>query len=471
MAIDKTLLEPLTAGYKFYLDDLNNRKITGEYYDKIEKLYSHILELGENCSDILEFQGKMQQENIYTEINDAYMRAITEVENKKYMPQDGEIPEDTRLLRTNVDAMRNCIQNIRDKFDDLIKNATETQRMRMVVENNPEPFIKHIEDLIALSEEPGMTYPKFLRIQIERGLDKAAEGLMMRECLENNIECLEKGFMEPETEMNMHKEKLAEYDKAAEKSRFNIVDLHEWALISDRIKRKYKPEITRHKCIFEIFKQIIDDLNYWIESYCFSYALWEIEPWAPIAAVDLEKAVATMIRDEYIMPGIIYEREKQLFRYFGLRLKDIAKDEYFLNDIKSNRMDDSQENIEFLLLEVYPQCKPFNTPTQDLINKKTSLHKEKKEMNPDRKEGYLRLKRFCDSKYGEGWMDKYLKEQGFSENLDYLGNSKRWDIEEFVRNIDSKMVVHDLDEVFVENIVLRTAKEVISTLNLDGKGK
>ena len=178
MAIDKTLLEPLTAGYKFYLDDLNNRKITGEYYDKIEKLYSHILELGENCSDILEFQGKMQQENIYTEINDTYMRAITEVENKKYMPQDGEIPEDTRLLRTNVDAMRNCIQNIRDKFDDLIKNATETQRMRMVVENNPEPFIKHIEDLIALSEEPGMTYPKFLRIQIERGLDKAAEGLI-----------------------------------------------------------------------------------------------------------------------------------------------------------------------------------------------------------------------------------------------------------------------------------------------------
>ena len=460
MAVDKSLLDAITGGYKFYLDDMKSKNITGQYYDEVERLFNRIEELGEECSDMNELYAKMQNENITVKMSDAYTRALTEEGNKNYMPQNGEVPDDSQMFKNTVDAMRNCIKALRDNFDNLLEKATESGRMRMMVENNPETLIKSIEDMIAVSEEPGMTYANFLRIQIERGLDKAADGIVTRDFIKSIIES-KSAVMEPEIEIKVWEEKLDEYNKEASKNKFNTVDIHVWDLISDRIERKYRPEIIRHECIFEIFKQIVYDLNYWTLSYCFSFAPSEVAPWD---FMPYEKAVEDMIKVEHIMPGIIYEREKLLFRYFGLRLKDIVKDAYYLNHIKSNAITDSQDIVEFLLLEVYPQCKPFCSLTQDLIDKRTSLHKEKKEFNPDMKEYYLRFKRFCNSKYGEEWMEKFLKEQGLSENLEYCSNSKHWTLEEFIMNIDSKMIVHDLDEVFVENSASSKVEEATNTL-------
>ena len=77
MAIEKSILDSYTSGYKFYLDDLKSKNITGKDYDEVEKNYNRLLELGEECSDINDFNAKMQSENISTNISNAYSRAIT----------------------------------------------------------------------------------------------------------------------------------------------------------------------------------------------------------------------------------------------------------------------------------------------------------------------------------------------------------------------------------------------------------
>jgi phosphomannomutase len=76
MAIDKSILDSYTNGYKFYLDDLKNRNIKGEDYDEVEKNYNRLIELGEQCSDLTEFNAKMMEENISTKISNAYSHAI-----------------------------------------------------------------------------------------------------------------------------------------------------------------------------------------------------------------------------------------------------------------------------------------------------------------------------------------------------------------------------------------------------------
>ncbi|MBO7653214.1 MAG: hypothetical protein J6S84_10965 [Bacteroidales bacterium] len=78
MAIDKKTLEIHTDRYKFYLNDLNSRNIKGKHYDEIERLYNHILELGEQCSDINEFTTRIQDEKINENMSNAYSQALAE---------------------------------------------------------------------------------------------------------------------------------------------------------------------------------------------------------------------------------------------------------------------------------------------------------------------------------------------------------------------------------------------------------
>ena len=394
-------------------------------------------------------------------MSNAYTRALTEEGNKKYMPQNGEVPDDSQMFKNTIDAYKNCIQALRDDYKNTLEKATESQRMRIMVENNPEKLIKSIEDMIAVSEEPGMTYANFLRIQIERGLDKAAEGVTTRSFLEDIVEC-KKAFMVPEIEIKMWEEKLEEYNKVAANNKFNLVELHEWEFISDRIERKYKPELVKRERINDMFMQIVSDLSDWVMSYC-SYPPYDLMPWNVMSH---DAAIADLTRIQKVTPGIVKEREKLLFRYFGLRLKDIIKDEYFLNDIKSNMIDDSQEYLEFLLLEVYPQCKPFNDASRELIDKQTSMYKGKKEVNPGKKEPYLRMKKYYDSKYGEGYMEKMMKEQGHgdADKAEYTSNAAPWNLESFLSHVEGKIAEPDLNETFVDNSASSKIDEATSTI-------
>jgi len=77
MAIDKSTFEAYTNGYKFYLEDLKSKNISGKHYDEVKNLYNRILELGEQCSDINDFNANMQNEKISEKISNAYSQAIT----------------------------------------------------------------------------------------------------------------------------------------------------------------------------------------------------------------------------------------------------------------------------------------------------------------------------------------------------------------------------------------------------------
>ncbi|MBR4804436.1 MAG: hypothetical protein IK032_07330 [Bacteroidales bacterium] len=431
MAIDKMMLDSLTSGYKFYINDLKNRNITGEYYDTVEALYNRILELGEECSDMNQMYAKMQNENIMVKLTDAYTKALTEEGTKKY-GSSGNVYDDNYLMKNNVEALRNSIKAMRDSFDDVMKNASPSEKMRLMVDNNPEPLIKSVEDMIALSEQPGMTYANFLRLQIEQGLDTVMQGVTTRSVLEK-ILYSHKALMSPDYEIRMWEEKVQEYEKAASRNRFNIVDLHEWALISDRIELKYIPERTRRTRIFDLFMNILGKIDEWCIAYC-SYTPYEIFPWS---GMPLPDALRSLKRIQKTAPGLVKELEKMLQHYFGLRFIDIVDNPDFRHHVLTNFVDESQELIEFLLLEVYPQCKPFCDLPSEIIHRREQMHRGKREGNPGRNEPYRRMKRYYNEVYGEGYMEQYMKEQNMSkmDSVDTDSQAAPWNYDAFLQNV------------------------------------
>ena len=464
MAVDKAMLDAMTSGYKFYLDDMKSKNITGQYYEEVERLYKRIEEIGQESADMNEMYAKMQNENITVKMSDAYTRALTEEGNKKYTPQNGEVPDDSQLFKNTIDAYKNCIKSLRDNFDSIMDKATESERMRLMVESNPERIIKCIEDMIAVSEEPGMTYANFLRIQIERGLDKATEGVTTRSFIEDILES-KKALMDSDLEIKKWEEKLEEYNKEASKNKFNLVDIHVWNLISDRIDRKYEPEIIKRDKIYDLFDQIIGDLSFWSIAHC-PFAPTDVPPWSLMGNIELAKA--DIEKTKAIYPGIIREYEKLLYRYFGLRLKDIIHDDKFLHNIKTNYIDDSQELIEHLLLDVYPQCKPFNTLSNDMIENRSAMYKGNREGNPLRNEPYMRMKRFYNSKFGEGYMEKFMDEIGQKKadvNTAKANSSAApWNLDTFIQHTDGKIAEPDLNETFVDNSASSKVEEATSTI-------
>lgn len=85
MAIDKTLLETYKSGYANYLSGMKAMNITsGKDYEEVERNYNRMLELGEECNDGAEFTAKLNSENVLTNMQAAYTRAITANATQNY---------------------------------------------------------------------------------------------------------------------------------------------------------------------------------------------------------------------------------------------------------------------------------------------------------------------------------------------------------------------------------------------------
>jgi hypothetical protein len=134
---------------------------------------------------------------------------------------------------------------------------------------------------------------------------------------------------------------------------------------------------------------------------------WVLAPNPKQACIDTQK----------MRPGIFREREKLFKKYFGLSFHDMFKHETFIWEVNSKYIGDSQEHIEFLALEVYDQCQPFNDLPQELIKKREASHyagpnKQDRESNPESHIPNHRLQAYYDSVFGEG---RYASKYDISE--------------------------------------------------------
>lgn len=450
MPLDPMILNSILGTFKNMVEECKQKNLSGEDFDKMCETFARMEQLGQEHDDMNAFNAQIMQENLYGQFSDYYGRALSAQAQAETQSEDGGY-DDAKLLKQSVNALKQAIQTIQQRFEEAVQtakgdNAKQQQDMALEyaarnldpsliaagggmetikqeadksfnetmektpnafdnsveveVMNNPAEIIKPIQDLIDLGEEPGMTLPKFLRLQIERGMDKAMEGAVVaRKGLITELEFTEVNPVSP-YHLEKAKEKIAKFDELAQKQKFNVPNWKELSLAQDDIDRKFAPDIAKWETIKRWWEDLIWDLSFWSTSYL-EYAPY-IEPWS--MSDDKHKAVK---RTQDTTPGIFREREKLFNKYFGISFIEIFKHPTFQWDVKYNYLGYSQEYIEFLIEKIYPECKPFNHLSSELIEQKEYYHQKNKddqerEGNPESHFPAERMRVFYNSKFGEG---------------------------------------------------------------------
>ncbi|MBL1280905.1 MAG: hypothetical protein COA33_011560 [Fluviicola sp.] len=465
MALDPMMTDALLGTFRNMVQEIKEKQSTGEDVDKMNEYFDRMVELTQTHSDMSAFNGQMMQENLYMKFSDHYGRvlsqaAVAEQEEKGY--------DDSTLLKQSIDALKMAIKRLQDGKQEAIALAREDNSEEIMektaniassqgtikmskkdlarlkkrafkesredlaktpnmynddvevdVLNNIEPIVEAIQNLIDLGETEGMTLPRFLSTQMEKGLDKAMEGLILvRDACEGDV-AFQKAYALSPYHIQKAEETVKVYDQLAEQSTFNIPESDELEFCTEKLDYKYEKDINKWEEIVNRWEEILDDLSEWSLSYT-SVAPY-IDPWK--GADNPKKAT---IESQKILPGIIQERIRLLNKYFGVSFEEIFAHPTFKWKVEQFTISNSQEFVEFLKNVVYVQCKPFADLSKGDIDERLKLYNEKRELNPEHLNPLKRYISYYDNKFGEG---RYQSKNSIPEQGEC--NAKAWVWSEF----------------------------------------
>ncbi|MBU0486925.1 MAG: hypothetical protein KKA07_15200 [Bacteroidetes bacterium] len=473
MPLDPMLSNAMLGTFRNMAQEIKDKNLSGEDVDKMNATLARMEELAQTNDDMNAFNGTMMQEALYTKFSDFYGRALSaEAQSKQGGAEDYD---DAAILKISLDALRDTVKRIKDSkqeaiqmskdydpkaaaeqtMDSLSRNEIDSETGRNIdrseegikklKENsiilideeleekpnaynnsveidvliNDEGLCKPIEELIALGEQEGMTLPRFLRLQIEKGMDKAMEGLVIQREGQEFLAEWNKAL--PSSPWYTEKEirKLELFDYLASLSPLKLPNTDELSFGNRRIDYEYEPKIILWQEIVRRWEDILWNLSFW--SLAYTPIAPRLKPWC--LAADPKKAV---IRTQDTAPGIIVQKENLLKKYFDISFMDIFKLDSFEWKVKNHFLGDSQEFVVFLIEEVYPHCRPFNHIPEDVITKRQAMYSEKKEINPELRKPIEKFIAFYDTKFGEG---RYVSKYGNPDPIP--SNAAPWNWESF----------------------------------------
>ncbi len=473
MPLDPMMTDALLGTFRNMVEECKQKNTQGEDFDNLCKAFERLENLAQEHDDMNAFNAQVMEENLYGQISDFYGRVLSAEAKSSATGESGEY-DDSALLKTCVDALKQAIVTIKQSYEDAISEAKgenakqqndaamdyiarnhgdlvdtaggmdkirksseesfdktmkETPNafdnsVEVEVLSNPEEIIKPIQKLIDLGEQADMTLPRFLRIQIETGMDKAMEGsVTVKDGLYTEKEFI---LANPVTPYDIEKidKKISEFERLASENKFGIPNLKEFAFIRDDIDREFEPQIIKWKKITDMWDNLLWDLSFWSMSYL-SYARY-LEPWSlsknpPEAVIDTQDTT----------PGVFKEREKLFKKYFDISFMEIFRHPTFEWSVKYNYISYSQEFVEFIAKKIYPECKPFNHLSSELINERGTFHKKDKnsfdkEGNPESHIPADRQREFYNKKFGEGRFESKFGTISESES-----KADKWDYNAF----------------------------------------
>jgi hypothetical protein len=301
------------------------------------------------------------------------------------------------------------------------KPNMDTNAKEIEVLFEDELITEPIEALIALGEEEGMTLPRFLRVQMEKGMDKAMEGSILQRNGYVFLYEFNKAQSYNPHYIEKNKRQIEMYDELASKSKFGVPNSKELTQRDLRIDYEFDLPIATWDAIVKSWENLLDDLAHWSLAYTpsapFAYPWGLYQPPARPPAIK---------KSQDITPGIFKQKERLFQKYFGLSFMDVFKHETFKYKVDSKHISESQEFVEFLIEKVYPQCKPFNDLDEDATKERDDLHTQKRTLNPEISEPMKTFRSFYDGKFGEG---RFLSK--FGPIVDPETNAAPWNWDSF----------------------------------------
>ena len=403
MPIDNMILNPMLDPFRTMMKEIEDKGIEGEYADAMKTALSRMEALGQEMSDINDFNGALMQENLFGTFSDHYGKCLSAAASSATNESSGGY-DDSALLKQILDGLKSSIRSIKESKQQSIDTDSGSETLRMEIEGllHSEELQKGIQNLIDLGEQEGMTTPRFLRLQIEKGLDKAAEGMsVQKKGYEYEV------FMAKADPVSPYHVRKAEnrlncYNELAASSSIGIPDSLKLSLATDKSDREIEPDMIRFDRIKRHWERIINTLDGWMRAN--STMAMYIDPFKTMGSEAVKKKAIAMDKD--CLPGELMVLMDMMNRYWSMSFEDIFEHETFLHEVNWDHIDESEEYIEFLRNKIYPICRPGQLPTNDLIAEWDEMFKGGRMNNPETWRPQERLQNTMDDYFGEGYYAK-----------------------------------------------------------------
>jgi len=349
MPIEKTYTDAMLGTFRNMLQECRDKNLSGTAFDEMATAMNRMESLALEMDDFGAFSTKLTTEGLYTAFSTAYGTVLAEEGQKKYAPSGAY--DDAALLQQTVAAY-------------------ETGLTQLDTHPDKEKLQVPVKAVIGLGRS-GINYPTFLRLLIEKGLDKALEGAVLsREALQKDVEWAEQLLLPIYEKRNGAV--LAKYDEMAVAAAFGVPDTVMFEMERFKIEREFEPAINKDQAIIDRWGKLLQLLHDWVDAYT-SFAPYDSRYASP------EGMAATQRNIKFYKdcnPGFFKVREDIFNRYFSMGWDDIFIHPSFANERKAKRCLYTDAYVAFLK-QVYIQCKPFVSPTKELITKAEQLHNEK----------------------------------------------------------------------------------------------
>jgi hypothetical protein len=437
MAIDPVMSDSMLGTFRNMYKECVDKEYSGPAFERMKIAMDRMENLAVEQTDFAAFSGLLMQENLMGNFSVAYGEVLAEAAK----PKEGAAGtyDDAALLKTCLDALRDSIkrldEGIEQAREEVKKHAKSGGEEKMKVDiamvdnmgQRNESIKKAIQELIDFGKTCE-NLPTFLRVQIEKGMDKAMEGsAVTRGVYEEDVELNRMWYFSP-YHIAKSEDTFESYKQLEAKAAFGVPEGIDIEMERTKIEHKYQPDIEKWNKVIYDWETIIDDLSTWATSNCPRAPV--VDPWKMI--MDPAERARSIKQDKHIYPGIIKERIRIFKENFGLDFMGIFKHNSFKWQCTDQRIWYSQEYLVHLINVVYPQCKPGNFLSQESIDQDEIIYKTNKTRNPDIMPSVEKYIKWFENKYGEGAWEKW----GQSKQEPKGSNAASWNYEEFLKQIN-----------------------------------
>ena len=218
MPIEKTYSDAMLGTFRNMLQDCKDKNLSGEAFDTMMTAMNRMESLALEMDEPGAFSAKLMTEGLFTEFSTAYGNLLAAEGQKKYAstgPYD-----DNKLLQQTLSAYENSL-------------------LQLHVHPDKERLQAPIQNVIDLGRS-GINYPTFLRLLIEKGLDKAMEGsALSREALLKDIQWAADLVLPVYEKRNSTL--LEKYDEMVADAAFGVPDSVVFSMERFRIESEFQP--------------------------------------------------------------------------------------------------------------------------------------------------------------------------------------------------------------------------------------
>lgn len=412
MPIDQMFLGPMLDTFKNMAADCTEKGYSGENYDTMMAALTRMETLGQDMDDFMAFSAQMTTEGLQMAFSVAYGKVLGEA--AQATSSSSGAYDDHALLNQTLGALRNVISELKKAENAAITEAISQGANPEMVTNEIETLAKTkaliapIEALIEYGES-GINFPTFLRVQIEKGLDKAIEGnALLREGLEYDLSFAKASAVNP-FDIQLKEEQIALFDTLAAKSAHEFPNSLSLNLGFDKIAHHFVPVQAKWKAIETSWERLFSLLDTWIIAH--TQFAPHIEPWVmasnPRAAVE---------KDKETLPGIIKQHIRLLKENYGIDFTQIRTAETFLWSIKNHHFSYSQTYTNFIMESVLPYCLPGQFMDAASIEMAEKLYSNHEMSNPEEYKVLDRQETVYNSFFGENsFVQKFGPKPSFGQ--------------------------------------------------------